>query len=105
MFDRRAARELAAAKPGYEIGDVAAADVYVPGDDGEAIDWRGGRLNRQRLDADALRDSVLATSGTLNVKAGGPPVAVPLTVSRFRCGWQRRARAWTVTNWTKRHRF
>ena len=52
MFDRRAAGELAAAKPRDEAGDVAAADVYVPGEDGEAIDWRRGRLNRERLDED-----------------------------------------------------
>jgi len=37
------------------------------------------RMNRQRLEAEALRDAVLATSGALNLKAGGPPIATPLT--------------------------
>jgi mono/diheme cytochrome c family protein len=37
------------------------------------------KMNRRRLEAEALRDSVLATAGTLNLKAGGPPVAVPLS--------------------------
>jgi hypothetical protein len=37
------------------------------------------KMNRQRLEAEELRDSVLATSGTLNLKAGGPPIAIPLS--------------------------
>src|SRR5436190_721189 len=37
------------------------------------------RMNRQRLEAEAVRDNVLATAGTLNLKAGGPPIATPLT--------------------------
>jgi hypothetical protein len=35
-------------------------------------------LNRQRLEGEALRDSVLAVAGTLNPKLGGPMVRVPL---------------------------
>ncbi len=37
------------------------------------------KMNRRRLEAEALRDAVLATAGTLNLKAGGPPIATPLT--------------------------
>ncbi|MSV30401.1 MAG: DUF1553 domain-containing protein [Bryobacterales bacterium] len=37
------------------------------------------RMNRRRLEAEALRDAVLAVSGELNPKPGGPPVAVPLS--------------------------
>ena len=40
-------------------------------DQGNRLLWR---MNWQRLDAEALRDSILAVSGTLNSKAGGPPV-------------------------------
>ncbi len=42
------------------------------------------RMNWQRLDAEALRDSILATSGQLNPAAGGPPVlfAVPEDVAQ-----------------------
>lgn len=37
------------------------------------------RMNRRRLDADALRDTILAVSGTLNLKMGGVGVIPPLT--------------------------
>ncbi len=36
------------------------------------------RMNRMRLDAEELRDAVLACAGTLNAKMGGPPVIPPL---------------------------
>jgi hypothetical protein len=36
------------------------------------------RMNRQRLEGEALRDSVLAVAGTLNPAVGGPMVRVPL---------------------------
>ena len=35
-------------------------------------------MNRQRLDAEAIRDAVLAVNGTLNDQAGGAPIRVPL---------------------------
>ena len=37
------------------------------------------RMNHRRLDADALRDTILAVSGTLNLKMGGVGVIPPLT--------------------------
>ena len=36
------------------------------------------RMNRQRLDAEAIRDTILATTGTLTEQLGGPPVRVPI---------------------------
>ena len=36
------------------------------------------RMNRMRLDAEELRDAVLACAGTLNPKMGGAPVIPPL---------------------------
>jgi hypothetical protein len=36
------------------------------------------RANRKRLEAEAIRDSVLAVSGRLNVKQGGPSILVPI---------------------------
>ncbi len=37
------------------------------------------RMNRRRLDADAIRDSILAVSGNLNLKMGGVGVIPPLS--------------------------
>ena len=37
------------------------------------------RMNRRRLDGDAVRDTVLAVAGTLNLKMGGVGVIPPLT--------------------------
>ncbi|MCU1330741.1 MAG: Planctomycete cytochrome [Bryobacterales bacterium] len=36
------------------------------------------RMNRRRLNSDSIRDTILATSGNLNLKAGGMSVIVPL---------------------------
>ena len=36
------------------------------------------RMNRRRLEAEAIRDSILAVAGTLNPEIGGPSVKVPL---------------------------
>jgi hypothetical protein len=41
----------------------------------EPVYWRP---HRRRLDAETLRDSVLAVSGLINTKVGGPPVRVPI---------------------------
>ena len=36
------------------------------------------RMNRKRLDAEEMRDSILAATGTLNLETGGPSIRVPL---------------------------
>ncbi len=36
------------------------------------------RANRRRMDSEMLRDTLLALSGEINLKAGGPPVRVPI---------------------------
>jgi hypothetical protein len=36
------------------------------------------RMNRRRLDAESLRDTILAVAGTLNRRPGGPMIRVPL---------------------------
>ena len=41
--------------------------------------WYLWRMNRRRLEAEALRDSVLTVAGTLNLKMGGKPVVLPLS--------------------------
>ena len=35
-------------------------------------------MNRRRLEAEAIRDSILAAAGSLNRELGGPSVKVPL---------------------------
>jgi hypothetical protein len=47
------------------------------------------RMNRQRVDAETLRDSVLAVSGSLNLKAGGRPVIPPLSAEEASGLWAR----------------
>jgi hypothetical protein len=37
------------------------------------------RMNRRRLDGDSIRDNILATAGTLNLKMGGVGIIPPLT--------------------------
>ncbi len=44
-------------------------------DPGNGWFWR---MNRQRLDGEALRDAILAASGNLTEQLNGPPIRVPL---------------------------
>ena len=37
------------------------------------------RMNRRRLEAEMVRDSVLSVASSINLKMGGPPVIPPLT--------------------------
>jgi hypothetical protein len=47
------------------------------------------RMNRRRLEGEALRDAMLAVSGQLNLKAGGPSIypELPAEVEKPRGGW------------------
>jgi len=50
------------------------------------------RMNRQRMDAETLRDSLLAVSGALNLKMGGRPVIPPLTE-------EEKTGIWAIKQW------
>ncbi len=50
-------------------------DAKVKIDPDNKLLWR---MNRQRLDAEAIRDQVLAVAGTMTEQMGGPSVRVPL---------------------------
>ena len=47
------------------------------------------RMNRLRMDAETLRDSVLSASGALNLKMGGRPVIPALSPEEYTTMWAR----------------
>jgi hypothetical protein len=51
------------------------ADAKAKADPDNKLLWR---MNRQRLDAEAIRDAVLAVNGNLTEQLGGPSIKVPL---------------------------
>jgi hypothetical protein len=63
-------------------GNVAAAKV----DSENRLLWR---MNRRRLEGETLRDAMLAVSGLLNLKAGGPSIfpELPAELGVPRGGW------------------
>jgi len=55
-------------------------------DAGNRFLWRA---NRQRHDAETLRDAMLASSGAINFKMGGRPVIPPLSKEEYSTLWAR----------------
>ncbi len=62
----------------YQLGSADSA-ANVAKDAGNRFYWRA---NRRRLSAEQIRDAVLAVSGTLEEKIGGPSVALTTTGTR-----------------------
>jgi cytochrome c553 len=62
----------------YQLGAADSA-VNAAKDSGNRFYWRA---NRRRMSAEQIRDSVLAVSGALEEKIGGPSVALTPTVTR-----------------------
>jgi mono/diheme cytochrome c family protein len=62
----------------YQLG-AADSTANMAKDAGNRLYWRS---NRRRLSAEQIRDSVLAVSGTLEDKMGGPSVALTTTGTR-----------------------
>ena len=61
------------------------------------------RANRRRLDAESLRDAMLAVSGELDKRRGGPSF-YPLMAPEVMEGFSRKANAWTPSPPDERHR-
>jgi hypothetical protein len=61
-------------------------------DSENALLWK---FSRRRLEAEEIRDSMLAISGRLNVKQGGPSVLIPLNPDLLKM--LKRPQYWTVT--------
>jgi hypothetical protein len=59
----------------YQASSIGDADAIERDPDNFYL----SRMNRRRMDADVLRDSILAISGKLNLKMGGVGVILPLT--------------------------
>jgi hypothetical protein len=47
------------------------------------------RMNRRRMEAEVMRDSVLAVAGSLNLKMGGRPVIPPLSADEMQGMWSK----------------
>lgn len=59
----------------YRLSSVAGEDALKRDPENRFL----SRMNRRRLDADSIRDSILAVAGTLNLKMGGVGVIPPLS--------------------------
>jgi hypothetical protein len=58
-----------------EPTDAALKAAVEEKDPGNKLLWR---FSRRRLEAEEIRDAILAVSGQLNLKAGGPSIMVPI---------------------------
>ena len=82
----------------YRMSSRFGPNEHLARDPNNRFVWR---MNRRRLEAEALWDSVHATSGTLNLKMGGHPVAPPLAedeIAALRDRWH-----WPVSADPKDH--
>jgi len=64
----------------YRRSSQHANERHLTEDPDNRLLWR---MNRQRLEAEALWDAVHASAGTLNLVMGGPPVIPPLAVDEI----------------------
>lgn len=72
----------------YQMSSSFGTDSHLDRDPDNRLLWR---MNRRRLEAEALWDSVHATAGTINLKMGGRPIVPPLAedeIAALREKWQ-----------------
>tara|TARA_R110002095_G_scaffold78621_1_gene67641 strand:- start:3698 stop:6010 length:2313 start_codon:yes stop_codon:yes gene_type:complete len=67
---------------------------YIKRDAGNRLWWRA---ERRRLDAEALRDSMLATTGELNLKTGGPGFRPTISAEALE-GLSKKTAAWSASS-------
>ena len=82
----------------YRQSSRFATDEHLETDFDNRLLWR---VNRRRLEAEALWDSVHSTAGTINLAMGGPPITPPLAgdeIASLRDKWH-----WVVTANPKQH--
>jgi hypothetical protein len=76
----------------YQMSSKASADALAK-DPANQLFWR---FNMRRLAAEEVRDSFLAVSGKLNLKAGGPSIYPPIP-KEVLAGQSRPGEGWPVT--------
>ena len=82
----------------YQRSSRFAGEQHVQVDPDNRLLWR---INRRRLESEALWDSIHSVAGTLNLKMGGRPVVPPLAadeIAALRDKWQ-----WPVSGDPKEH--
>ena len=82
----------------YQMSSRYSTEEHLLQDPDNRYLWR---MNRRRLEAEALWDAVHATAGTLNLKMGGRPVVPPLAadeIAALRTRWH-----WPVSADPKEH--
>ncbi len=75
-------------------------ETYNVKDSANRVLWHA---NRRRLDAEGLRDALLAVSGELDLRAGGPSFLPSITPEALE-GLSRKAAAWQASPWEEQRR-
>lgn len=75
-------------------------DMYNGKDSANRLLWRA---NRRRLDAEGLRDALLAVSGELDLRMGGPSYLPTITPDALE-GLSRKGAAWQASPWDEQRR-
>jgi len=72
---KRMIRLMVTSETYKQASRVTLTDTAVTADPDNRLLWK---MNRKRIDAEALRDAILTATGTLNRDTGGPSVRIPL---------------------------